>query len=273
MSQDDSTAPGTGPNSSAAERRSGLLGNVPLLVGLVLVIAVGLVRRVHPRRRRRRPGGRGLRVREGHPDHGPGHGGPGQGGRQGRQRRRALHRHPGHRRHRRRTSSRSLADPERRAARDLDPGQPDLEGPADRGRLDRHADRQGPRPDARRPGRRPRCEGARVVGVRPRRRQPRDGRPERRGCLRAGPAGAVRRDEADRRDRRRASRRRPSRSPRRTASAPWPAAPTRPTSPRSPRRAPSWCPPPSRPTSLPAAATTSSASWRRRPVCRCCSTR
>lgn len=42
MSQDDSNAPGTGPNSSAAERRSGLLGNVPLLVGLVLVIAVGL---------------------------------------------------------------------------------------------------------------------------------------------------------------------------------------------------------------------------------------
>ena len=42
MSQDDSNAPGTGPHASAASRRSGLLGNVPLLIGLVLVIAVGL---------------------------------------------------------------------------------------------------------------------------------------------------------------------------------------------------------------------------------------
>jgi Mg-chelatase subunit ChlD len=42
MSLDDSNAPETGHPAAAASRRSGLLGNVPLLIGLVLVIAVGL---------------------------------------------------------------------------------------------------------------------------------------------------------------------------------------------------------------------------------------
>ncbi len=43
MSQDDSNVPGNGPSSSpAAASRSGLRGSVPLLVGLVLVVAAGL---------------------------------------------------------------------------------------------------------------------------------------------------------------------------------------------------------------------------------------
>lgn len=42
MSQDDSNAPGNGPSSPAAARRTGLLGNVPLLVGLVLAVAAGM---------------------------------------------------------------------------------------------------------------------------------------------------------------------------------------------------------------------------------------
>ena len=272
MSQDDSTAPGTAPNSSAADRRSGLARQRA---------AARRAGARHRRRPRRRLHARRRRRARRAPTACP--------------RRSTLTTAPvmedlvkeavkdvnadepcidiqvtaGTVEGRRRLAGR----PQRRAPRDLDPGQPDLEGPADRGRLDRHADRRGPRPDARRPDRRPRREGSRVVGVRPRRRQPRDGRPERRGCLRAGPAGAVRRDEADRRDRpehraedrpgrpdvRRARRRRQQ--------------PTRPTCRRSPRRAPSWCPRPRRPTSPPAAATTSSAWWRRRPACRCCSTR
>ena len=51
------------------------------------------------------------------------------------------------------------------------------------------------------PDRRPRREGAAVVDRRPRWRHAGHGRPERRGRVRAGPAGALRRDEADRRDR------------------------------------------------------------------------
>ncbi len=43
MSLDDSSAPGNGPSSSpAAAPRSGLRGGVPLLVGLVLVVAAGM---------------------------------------------------------------------------------------------------------------------------------------------------------------------------------------------------------------------------------------
>ena len=41
MSLEDSTAPGTG--QPAPRKRPGLLGNVPLLLGLVLVIALGIV--------------------------------------------------------------------------------------------------------------------------------------------------------------------------------------------------------------------------------------
>src|SRR5688500_3488515 len=40
MSLDDSNAPGTG---QPAPQRSGLLGSVPLVLGLVLVLALGLV--------------------------------------------------------------------------------------------------------------------------------------------------------------------------------------------------------------------------------------
>ena len=226
MSQDDSTAPETRAQLTQPDDAPDCSASVPLLVGLVLVARGRPVRLLRPRRRRRRPGRGADCVSE----------------------QVTLTTAP---------VMEDLVDeavkdvnadepcidiqvttgtvkdvvalagrPRRRAPRDLDPRQPDLEGPADRGRLDRHADRRGARPDARRPDRRPRRQGARLVGRRPRRRQPRHGRPERRGCLRAGPAGALRRDEADRRDRRSPSSRRRSPSPRPTASAPWPAAPT-----------------------------------------------
>lgn len=43
MSQDDSTAPESAPNAPAAERRSGLAGRVPMLVGLALLLVIGAV--------------------------------------------------------------------------------------------------------------------------------------------------------------------------------------------------------------------------------------
>jgi Mg-chelatase subunit ChlD len=43
MSQDDSTAPESAPPAAAPERRSGLAGNIPVLVGLVLLLVVGIV--------------------------------------------------------------------------------------------------------------------------------------------------------------------------------------------------------------------------------------
>ncbi|PKH43471.1 von Willebrand factor type A domain-containing protein [Nocardioides alpinus] len=43
MSQDDSTAPETAPNSVSADRRSGLAGKVPMLVGLALALVVGVI--------------------------------------------------------------------------------------------------------------------------------------------------------------------------------------------------------------------------------------
>lgn len=42
MSQDDSTAPESAPPTAGADRRSGLAGKVPLLVGLALLLVVGL---------------------------------------------------------------------------------------------------------------------------------------------------------------------------------------------------------------------------------------
>jgi hypothetical protein len=42
MSQDDSTAPETAPSSASADRRSGLAGKVPMLVGLALLLVVGV---------------------------------------------------------------------------------------------------------------------------------------------------------------------------------------------------------------------------------------
>ncbi|MCW2735858.1 VWA domain-containing protein [Nocardioides sp.] len=43
MSQDDSTAPESAPSSAGADRRTGLAGSVPLLVGLALLLVVGVV--------------------------------------------------------------------------------------------------------------------------------------------------------------------------------------------------------------------------------------
>ena len=129
------------------------------------------------------------------------------------------------------------------------------------------------RPDARRPHRRPGRQGPRLLGLRARRRQPVDGRPERRGCLRARAARAVRRDEEDRRDR--ADHRgedRPGRPDLRRARRRRQRHRDRPLDDHRLQHR-SWCPRPSRPTWPPAAATTSSPWWRRRPACRCCSTR
>ena len=43
MSLDDSTAPESAATSASPEKRSGLAGKVPLLVGLALLLVVGLI--------------------------------------------------------------------------------------------------------------------------------------------------------------------------------------------------------------------------------------
>ncbi len=92
MSLDDSAAPVTG--QPAPRKR-----HVPLIVGLVLVVALGLVAAFTFIGGGDAPAEARLRLRAGHPDHRPGDGGPGRAGRRRRQRRRAVHRHRGHRRH------------------------------------------------------------------------------------------------------------------------------------------------------------------------------
>ena len=167
----------------------------------------------------------------------------------------------------------ALGDPNAEMPEIWIPDSPTWKGQLDRCRLDRDGARRRRRADPRGPGQRPRREGARRVERRARGRQAGDGGPERRRCLGPGAAGALRRDEADRRDPPvHRGEDRPGRPDLRRACRGGRGYDDRPVHdhrdehPAGPGR-------PSRPTSRPVAATTSSTWWRPAPAYRCSSSR